>query len=289
MAHIRGKKSQRALERQQAFQDALTCRPEGFYARVEQVTDAHAEALKPQLEATARRALAAAGVVTPDDRHLTTADVEAHWQTISSYVESLGKSSKMKFRRAVAHSRWLDVISLRTIFGPLLQVMATTLEGRVAGMRKAEALTELLADGPMGSLFDTAEQYEEALAEAGTDLAAETSRLFAFAHLGDASEQWKMVMAADYADEWYNIPGSQVHLRTYYICNRLWGYERCHTATLSASWKRRHDDPVATKQRWYCPVCESRYTPNNGVLAEMRLGTTCTTSSWTACPTGPRT
>ena len=274
MAHIRGKKSQKALERQQAFQDALACRPEGFFARAEQVTEAHTEALKPRLEATARKALEAAGVVVPDDRRLTSEDVETHWQVIASYVESLGQTARMKFRRSVAHSRWLDVVSLRTIFGPLLQVMASTLEGRVPGMKKAAELTDLLADGPMGTLFDTNEQYEEALLEAGTDLAAETSRLFAFAHLGDTNEQWKMVLAADYADEWYNVPGSQVHLRTYYVCNRLWGYERCHTATLSASWKRRHDDPIATKQRWYCPTCEARYTPNNGVLAEMRLENT---------------
>ena len=44
--------------------------------------------------------------------------------------------------------------------------------------------------------------------------------------------------------------------------------ERCHAVISSASWERRHEDPLADKQRWYCPNCGARYKCGFGVLVE---------------------
>ena len=42
--------------------------------------------------------------------------------------------------------------------------------------------------------------------------------------------------------------------------------------TLSSQWKRRHEDTLAQKQRWYCPACEARYKTSSGVLVELIRG-----------------
>ena len=80
-----------------------------------------------------------------------------------------------------------------------------------------------------------------------------------------------MAYAAGYTDEWYHIPDKKVSFRTFYLCGRKWGTERCHTLTVSSLWNRLHQDPIASGQRWYCPVCEARYKPANGVMVEMLI------------------
>ena len=34
------------------------------------------------------------------------------------------------------------------------------------------------------------------------------------------------------------------------------------------SWKRKWEDPLATKQVWYCTVCEAKYKTTNGVMVQ---------------------
>ena len=80
-----------------------------------------------------------------------------------------------------------------------------------------------------------------------------------------------MAFAADYTDEWYHIPDKKVSFRNFYLCGRQWGTERCTTLTVSSLWNRLHHDPLATGQRWYCPVCEARYKTSNGVMVEMLI------------------
>ena len=80
----------------------------------------------------------------------------------------------------------------------------------------------------------------------------------------------RMDLAADYTDQWYSVGEGdrRVAFRTWYVCGRKWGDRRCNTLTLSAHWQRRHGDPLATGQRWYCPVCQARYKTGSGVLVE---------------------
>ena len=81
-----------------------------------------------------------------------------------------------------------------------------------------------------------------------------------------------MVRAADYADEWFHVQGAKgpVALRVFYVCRRKCGWEeRCATLIVSSRWNRKHDDPLATRQRWYCTVCQAAYKTESGTLVQM--------------------
>ena len=84
---------------------------------------------------------------------------------------------------------------------------------------------------------------------------------------GDSTDTDKMDKAADYADEWFVHEDKAV--RVFYVCNRLWGQDRCCTMIASSQWNRKHLDPCAIKQRWYCRVCQARYTTTSGVMIQM--------------------
>ena len=45
----------------------------------------------------------------------------------------------------------------------------------------------------------------------------------------------------------------------------------CRTVTRSAFWKKKHDDPLATKQKWYCPHCEAGYRTKFGLIVELTV------------------
>ena len=48
----------------------------------------------------------------------------------------------------------------------------------------------------------------------------------------------------------------------------------CGTLTISAGWKRMIQDPLATKQRWYCPLCGAKYRVKFGTYCEWQIGET---------------
>ena len=62
-----------------------------------------------------------------------------------------------------------------------------------------------------------------------------------------------MERAADYSDEWCVSSGQPgpTALRVFYVCNRKINAEdRCNTLIASSQWRRKIDDPCATKQAW---------------------------------------
>ena len=60
-----------------------------------------------------------------------------------------------------------------------------------------------------------------------------------------------------------------VSFRSYFLCGRVVGEVLCTTLTLASHWLRHYPDPLAEGQRWYCPICESRYEQSNGMLVEL--------------------
>ena len=88
------------------------------------------------------------------------------------------------------------------------------------------------------------------------------------------AEQWQLDFAADYTDEWYMVGHGESlkAFRSFYVCDAKVGTEHCGTMTLSSQWTRRHEDPLAQKQRWYCPACGARYKTTSGVLVELVHG-----------------
>ena len=59
--------------------------------------------------------------------------------------------------------------------------------------------------------------------------------------------------AADYTDNWFSTPNTQFNV--YYVCMSGGAEWPCCTVILTKDWARLHDDPLATKQKWYCKVC----------------------------------
>ena len=43
----------------------------------------------------------------------------------------------------------------------------------------------------------------------------------------------------------------------------------CDTAQAAKVWRRMIDDPMASKQRWYCTQCDARYKTGFGVVIEL--------------------
>ena len=58
-------------------------------------------------------------------------------------------------------------------------------------------------------------------------------------------------------------------MRVFYVCNRKFGEDRCNTIIVSSRWRRMFEDPLASKQRWYCTVCGARYKTSNGVMIQL--------------------
>ena len=75
-----------------------------------------------------------------------------------------------------------------------------------------------------------------------------------------------MIAAAGYHDQWFK--SSIAFCNTYYIC-RAGGHDECRTVTRSAYWRKKFPDMLATKQKWYCPICEAGYNTKFGVIVEM--------------------
>ncbi len=45
----------------------------------------------------------------------------------------------------------------------------------------------------------------------------------------------------------------------------------CNTLISSKEWRTLHDNPMATKQRWYCKECNARYMTRFGVVCELLM------------------
>ena len=75
-------------------------------------------------------------------------------------------------------------------------------------------------------------------------------------------DQIGMCRAAGYHDQWFKSLVAAFNV--YYICRSGGAGWPCRTVTLSNWWKKKHADPLATKQKWYCPHCEAGYTKRSG-------------------------
>jgi hypothetical protein len=92
--------------------------------------------------------------------------------------------------------------------------------------------------------------------------------------------QHEHIFAASYSDMWtqiFNKDGALVGgISSWYVCLAMTGYgqaplwapQACLRVTPSKDWKRKHDDPLATKQAWYCQ-CQSRYKASWGQLVQI--------------------
>ncbi|MFM7988700.1 MAG: hypothetical protein ACKPKO_56245, partial [Candidatus Fonsibacter sp.] len=90
-------------------------------------------------------------------------------------------------------------------------------------------------------------------------------------------EQFRWQMAADYSDCWTEIRDNKGKLiggfSSFYICEWTPNADTedgCHTLILLKEWNSKHADPLATKQKWYCNICGTKYKTKHGMLIEIR-------------------
>ena len=62
-----------------------------------------------------------------------------------------------------------------------------------------------------------------------------------------------------------------LEINYYYLCRARggWAGRMCGAATPSEFWIRGDEVPGATRERWYCLACNSRYRESFGVIVEM--------------------
>jgi hypothetical protein len=87
-------------------------------------------------------------------------------------------------------------------------------------------------------------------------------------------ELFRFQMAADYSDGWVEVKSSSGRLlggfSSFFICRAGGeGYE-CNTLILNKDWMRKHEDPLATKQKWKCRCCGAKYFTKFGMVVEIR-------------------
>ncbi len=109
------------------------------------------------------------------------------------------------------------------------------------------------------------------LVELQQKVAEQASIVQAWSHF-PKDQQWEMMKAADYTDGWFHIEKHRVSFRVFYFCNGKNVPGGCATIQSSATWARKHQDPLAPKQVWYCRVCGCSYKTTMGVMLEMRRG-----------------
>ncbi len=101
----------------------------------------------------------------------------------------------------------------------------------------------------------------------------------AFRRQADANSplHWRFMQAAQYSDEWVELRGGKDKSRligkftSFYICRGKLGSptDFCWSVIPSKEWERKMEDPLASKQRWYCNSCGARYKTAWGMLIEI--------------------
>ena len=118
-------------------------------------------------------------------------------------------------------------------------------------------------------------------------LASLDAPMLAFEGQEDANRKW---LATTFADEWTGCMGGW--FRSYYICAHgcKWNGLKpvfhdgcCCTVTPSKTWDRKHEDPMAPKQAYYCHV-NHKYNASWGQLIEMRTLSGNMLYSWAQIP-----
>ena len=89
----------------------------------------------------------------------------------------------------------------------------------------------------------------------------------------NADKWWR---AGQYSDRFIPDTDGRGSFDFWYLCQGNTGDgNKCYTVISANAWKRKKEDPLATGQVWYCPVCCCRYRTSMGTLCEWRFGGQC--------------
>ena len=154
----------------------------------------------------------------------------------------------------------MKINTLAQIFGPAIDLLRTKTVDEEEAVKHAKRLRAWLTGDT--SNLDEGIEYEESLSHASTYCHA----------FKDCQNPEEMRRAADYNDRWF--ASEEGVYNVYYVC-RAGGNTPCNTVIQAKAWDRMKDDPLASKQRWYCH-CKARYKTAWGTLVEIfRDGVAC--------------
>jgi hypothetical protein len=168
--------------------------------------------------------------------------------------------------------RRISVAMMRGLLAPISKFLKL----KVAVFRKRSQVLEEQEE--MIVKLKACNSIEEAMAlmPAMEELEAKLDQLdvpLAFADKG--AKQYDWIAAADYSDEWsceYHPDGTiKTAMRVFHVCLGGGTEHACNTVIEGETWVRWHEDPLATGQRWYCPLCSTKYKTKFGVLVELHI------------------
>jgi hypothetical protein len=168
-----------------------------------------------------------------------------------------GNMKKVRVRAAVC----VAMSEMKAFFAPMLNILTLKAMDENLALQAAKNYQAWLKENPGA---DDAERG--IMVDRGLDAAMNKWRAF---HTKE-EKQTAFCLAADYADEWFGSIDQK--LRVYYVCKSGGEVYPCNTLISSKMWRKLHDDPMATGQRWYCLECNAKYLTRFGVVIELLMG-----------------
>ena len=185
---------------------------------------------------------------------------EGDWTMVDKSNKIGPKKSKRQLKKEKRKMAHMQITKVADIFSPIFHLLALKESDEKAA---AEAAGKFQAWLSKRASPDDEEDMEEGDAlEVDFEEKLGVQRSFL-----SCEDPAAMRRAADYSDEWFH--GATGGFRVYYFCEAGGAVHQCLTLTLSDQWDRLHEQPDATGQRWYCPICGTRYKTKFGVLCEM--------------------
>ena len=185
---------------------------------------------------------------------------EGDWTMVDKSNKIGPKKSKRQLKKEMRKMTHMQITKVADIFSPIFHLLALKETDEKAA---AEAAGKFQAWLSKRNCPDAEEDLEEGDAlEKDFEEKLGVQRSFL-----SCEDPAAMRRAADYSDEWFH--GPKGGFRVYYFCEAGGSVNQCLTLTLSDEWDRLHEQPDATGQRWYCPMCGTRYKTRFGVLCEM--------------------
>jgi hypothetical protein len=175
-----------------------------------------------------------------------------------------------KGKKEILRTDWL------ALWKPVMKCVQLKCEQMRARTGLTEEHTALIAKLKASSSVPDIEHMLQELTRLEDEIAEKMEPL-AFKVVGGVTQtreqQFRWQMAADYGDCWVETTNTDGSLLggfcSYYICMSDNG--KCRTLILSKVWTRRHEDPLASQQRWKCVCCNTKYKTRMGMLIETRL------------------
>ena len=189
-------------------------------------------------------------------------DVE---KIVDGEMETEGKKGEIFFksmRQRKKETRRLAIIKangMAAMFAPIAHLLALKYNDMKEAVLAAKNLQNWLEKETKGDEAESDLQEGDAVEE---EFEIKLYKERAFEGHEDAA---RMRMAADYSDQWFTNKGMEFNV--YYVCKG--GSPQCMTAIEAKAWDRLREDLAATKQRWYCAYCGTKYKTRYGVLVEI--------------------